>query len=363
MDDSESWESLHEEVLKLRLRVAQLEKRENEREHAAPIREALNDPDQQVLDLIPVAVFQKDLRGGYTRCNSEFERFLGLSRDQIVGKTVYDVSPKELADTYHARDMDLARNGGVQIYEAVVAGACGEERNVVFYKSVCKDRFGEPTGLIGVIYDITERKRAENRLKQSEERYRALFDNANDAVFILRGDQFIDCNQVALRMFGCTKDQLIGRPPQVFSPLLQPDGSNSEQEAREKLKRARSDEFLRFDWTHCRLDGTPFDAEVSLSAIKVGRETLTQAVVMDVTERKRTEQDRERLILELKQALTRIKTLGGLLPICACCKKIRDDQGYWTQIESYIRAHSDAEFSHSICPECAKKLYPEFVER
>jgi hypothetical protein len=62
--------------------------------------------------------------------------------------------------------------------------------------------------------------------------------------------------------------------------------------------------------------------------------------------------------LELRNALSKIKTLSGMLPICASCKKIRDDKGYWNQIESYIKHHSEAEFSHSICPECAKILYP-----
>jgi hypothetical protein len=65
------------------------------------------------------------------------------------------------------------------------------------------------------------------------------------------------------------------------------------------------------------------------------------------------------LIRELQEALTMVKLLSGLLPICASCKKIRDDKGYWTQIESYIRDHSEAEFSHGICPDCLKKLYPE----
>jgi len=65
---------------------------------------------------------------------------------------------------------------------------------------------------------------------------------------------------------------------------------------------------------------------------------------------------------ELTEALANVKTLKGLLPICASCKKIRDDQGYWTRIESYLYKHSEAEFSHSICPDCAKKLYPEFYQ-
>jgi hypothetical protein len=72
------------------------------------------------------------------------------------------------------------------------------------------------------------------------------------------------------------------------------------------------------------------------------------------------EEEREKLIKELQNALTEIKTLSGLLPICSYCKKIRDDKGYWNQIESYIHKHSDTEFSHGICPECAKKYYPDF---
>jgi DNA-binding response OmpR family regulator len=77
-------------------------------------------------------------------------------------------------------------------------------------------------------------------------------------------------------------------------------------------------------------------------------------------ERKRMEEERERLILELSDALAKVKTLSGLLPICASCKRIRDDAGYWTQVEVYIKDHADVEFSHGICPECFKRLYPDF---
>ena len=82
----------------------------------------------------------------------------------------------------------------------------------------------------------------------------------------------------------------------------------------------------------------------------------------EITEHKRTEEEKVQTIAELKNALLQIKQLSGLLPICASCKKIRDDKGYWKQIEIYIRDHSEAEFSHSICPECKKKLYPELYE-
>jgi len=73
--------------------------------------------------------------------------------------------------------------------------------------------------------------------------------------------------------------------------------------------------------------------------------------------RKRAEEERERVIVELQDALAKIRTLHGLIPICASCKKIRDDKGYWNQIELYIREHSEAEFTHSVCPDCARKLY------
>ena len=79
----------------------------------------------------------------------------------------------------------------------------------------------------------------------------------------------------------------------------------------------------------------------------------------DITLRKKVEEERENLIYRLQDALDRIKTLRGIIPICASCKQIRDDKGIWNQLESYIRDHSDAVFSHSICPECTKKLYPE----
>lgn len=82
----------------------------------------------------------------------------------------------------------------------------------------------------------------------------------------------------------------------------------------------------------------------------------------EVAERERAEQEKVKVILDLKKALAEVKKLSGLLPICASCKKIRDDKGYWQQIEAYIRDHSEAEFSHGICPECMKKLYPEFVK-
>ncbi len=88
-------------------------------------------------------------------------------------------------------------------------------------------------------------------------------------------------------------------------------------------------------------------------------EKCTEIIVARKTAQ-RYQEEREKLVRELLEALTRVKLLSGLLPICASCKKIRDDKGYWNQIESYIRDHSEVEFSHGLCPECTEKLYPEY---
>jgi len=92
---------------------------------------------------------------------------------------------------------------------------------------------------------------------------------------------------------------------------------------------------------------------------------LTQMIEysLDITERKKVEAERERLIQELETALSEVKTLSGMLPICSSCKKVRDDHGYWKQIEEYISQRSDAQFSHSVCPDCAVQLYPEWAAK
>ena len=113
-------------------------------------------------------------------------------------------------------------------------------------------------------------------------------------------------------------------------------------------------------WRDENLDELWFDC--FLNRFKSGDDWNILFTVNDITQLKKNEKDRENLIRQLSKALAEVKTLSGLLPICASCKKIRDDSGYWTQIESYIRDHSEAEFTHSICPDCARRLYPSIFK-
>ena len=85
-------------------------------------------------------------------------------------------------------------------------------------------------------------------------------------------------------------------------------------------------------------------------------------VFRDISDQRRAEAEKDSMIADLKDAMGKIRTLSGMLPICSACKKIRDDKGYWNQIESYIRDHSEVEFTHGICPDCFKKLYPKYYK-
>lgn len=96
-----------------------------------------------------------------------------------------------------------------------------------------------------------------------------------------------------------------------------------------------------------------------LKAANQQLEENSRHLVNAIEERDREAKAKERLIRDLEEALSKVRTLSGLLPICASCKNIRDDQGYWTQMEAYISDHSEAEFSHSMCPPCAQRLYPD----
>ncbi|HCC31560.1 MAG TPA: hypothetical protein DEQ03_16150 [Marinilabiliales bacterium] len=124
---------------------------------------------------------------------------------------------------------------------------------------------------------------------ESEEKYRAIFNNANDAIFLMTGDRFIDCNELTLRMFQCQRHEIIGEPPYLFSPEYQPDGSTSYNKALEKIEAAYSGIPQFFEWTHQTLNKKPFDAEVSLTKVIIQDQTFILAIVRNITERKNLE--------------------------------------------------------------------------
>jgi PAS domain S-box-containing protein len=242
---------------------------------------------------------------------------------------------------------------------------------------------------------FAKRQQAEAALLELEKRYRDLFDNINDLIMIhdLKG-RLLNVNPAVSKLSGFTFEELIGRP---ISDFIFPEFRSLFQDEylKEIKKQGHSEGVVIFQAKDGKkhyveynnvlvtpeggkryISGLGRDitdrvhAERALQKsydeldLRVKERTADLARANDqlrlqIEERKKAEDEKEKLIVELKKALGEVKTLGGLLPICASCKKIRDDQGYWNQLEDYIQKHSEAEFSHSVCPDCAKILYPE----
>ncbi len=227
---------------------------------------------------------------------------------------VSDISSDPLWDDF--RELALSHN----LHACWATPICSGEGKVlgtfaIYYRSP-RHPIQTELDLIARAVHITriaiERSYVEAALRGSEKKFRMLFENASDAILLLRGDKFIDCNVRTLEMFGCkTRDQIVGHPPYDFSPPRQPSGRESYEFAIEKINAAYAGQPQYFEWTHAKSDGTPFLAEVSLDVVDLGEEVLLQASVRDITERRQLQIQREQLERNMQEA-QKLESLGVL---------------------------------------------------
>lgn len=194
---------------------------------------------------------------------------------------------------------------------------------------------------------------ADKRLKESEAQYRTILGTAMDGflLFEMKGS-ILEANDAYCAMSGYSRQELLGMPIAELEAIHSPD------EVSARILKIVAEGSDRFETVHRRKDGSLLQTEVSVQFLPGTRASFF-AFLRDITERKKAEEERERLVNQRREAVAQVKKLRGMLPICSSCKRIRDDKGYWTQIEAYIRDHSDAEFTHSFCPECVRRLYPK----
>ena len=279
--------------------------------------------------------------------------YYGYSREQMLSlhiQNINQLSPKEVA-AERQKALDQERNYFVFPHRL----ADGRTRWVEVYSSPIES-YGKSL-LFSVIHDITERK----SIEEENRMLAAIVESSDDAIIGKTLDGIIKSwNRGAESIYGYTKDEIIGRSISILAP------PEYEDDILKILERIRRGEHIgNYETLRLRKDNKSIYVSLSISPIYdiEGRIIGASTIALDITERKQAALERERLVNELQQALAKVRTLSGMLPICANCKKIRDDKGYWNQIESYISEHSDTVFSHGICPECAQKLYPDFINK
>ena len=246
-----------------------------------------------------------------------------------------------------------ARTGKLEFNEVPLIRSDGVVGTLELFAFPMFDNSGGVTAIIEYVRDITERVRARELLVERELIYRSLFET-NISIMLLvdpENGKIIDANPSACHYYGYSKEAMQQMNISEINTL-------TKEEIRMEMEKARSEERNYFIFRHRLSNGGIRDVEVFSGPISRKGRTLLCSIVHDISERKKIEKEREEVIVQLQKALSEVKTLRGFIPICASCKKIRDDKGYWNQIESYIQTHSEAEFSHSLCPECVKKLYP-----
>ncbi|MCG6536482.1 MAG: PAS domain S-box protein, partial [Syntrophales bacterium LBB04] len=223
--------------------------------------------------------------GVLLNANDQYFKMFGYEPGEALGKEMISVTIAPEAIEFVEKQM---ATDGLGPYESI--GIRKDGTRFPMEARVRKMEYKGRNVRFGAIVDITERKRAEEVLRDSETKFRTLFESANDAIFMMDQDIFVDCNSKTLEMFDCTREQIIGQPPYLFSPEVQPDGRNSMEKAKEKIETAIRGQAQFFEWKHSRYDGTLFDAEVSLNALSIEGKYYLQATVRDITERKRIEE-------------------------------------------------------------------------
>ena len=255
--------------------------------------EALQEATDQlraVLDAVPglISWISSDLR--YIGVNKHLATSFKLSPESFVGQ---EINFLEKGSNFGELIRKFFASSSQQIWQEIDLENNGSVRNYL----IVAQKYHQGTAAVSVGIDISERKRAEAQktkliasLQESERKFRSLYEATSDAVMLLDEQCFFDCNHATLAIFGCrNKEQFYGKKISEFSPRFQPNGQESSSLAAERISTAMQTGSCRFDWIHKRVDGSEFPAEVLLNAMEINGQKVIQAVVRDITDRKRDE--------------------------------------------------------------------------
>ncbi len=310
------------------------------------------------MEVARVAWWEIDLATRGVRFHPRKTQMLGYPAEQFTEYTHFTalLHPDDFEPAMAAMRAHLAGSAPTYEVDYRIRTSAGE---YMWFRDVGRisrrDAEGRPQTVAGLVFDTSDSKRADAALRLADERLRHGERFARFGHWELTlSDQMIYASEQAAHIYGVTETQL--DVAIVKACVLD-------------TYRPGLDAALRALIT----EGIPYDREFEIRRVSDGESVFVHSkaeydparqivfgVVQDITARKRAELDRERLIGDLRKALDDIKTLRGIVPICAHCKNIRNDAGFWQQVEAYVTEHTEAQFSHAICPTCMARHYPGY---
>jgi PAS domain S-box-containing protein len=259
----------------------------------------------QILEANPIPTFVVNTNSQITHWNRACELLTDIPAADMIGtdrhREAFYCQRRELLADLIVRGADTAELSALygdkfKNSQRTRAGYEGEDffpklgengKWLFFTAAPLEDANGDIVGAIETLQDITQRRLAEQAIRAGEARYRQLFESANDAIFVLKDGRIVDCNQKALVLFDASRKVLLGQHPLALSPEIQPNGAFSEDEVERKSAMVKQNVPLLFEWQFLRKNGSPFDAEVSLTRFWVSESPLALAIVRDITARKK----------------------------------------------------------------------------
>ena len=266
---------------------------------------------QDVFDGIRDGISVLDRNLTITRVNNWMET-MHHEEMPLVGKKCYEVYQKRESICPWCPSVKALSTGNTHVEHVRVPSDAGAFYWCELSAYPLRDENDAVVGVIEHVRDITEREQAEEALRESEQKYRTLFESSTEGFFLMT-DVFEDCNEQACRIWACDRKDIIGHSPVEFSPAFQPDGRSSSEAARNYIEAALAGNPQFFYWKHKRKDGKLIDTRNSLKSITVASKPLLLATMGDISDRKRADKEREKLLAQLQQAqkMEAIGTLAG----------------------------------------------------
>jgi PAS domain S-box-containing protein len=317
---------------------------------------------ETILNSMSEAVYVVDRNMRIQYANPAAEKLTGFSIDESIGKYCHhifceqsfrceEICPPKKAMTeqmpiLHREAETRHKNGQVHQTQISISPYFDNEQCV---------------GAVVVMKDITELRKAEDLINRQNTFLTAIIDALPHPFYVIDAGTY----ELKLANYAAYQGKLLEKTTcyTLSHGLDKPCSGADHPCLLEKVKETGQPVIL--EHTHRDRDNASKDFEVHGYPIFDETGNLAQVIeyCVDISERKRAAQERETLITDLQRALQEVRTLSGMLPICSSCKKIRDDKGYWNNLEMYISEHSEAEFSHGLCPDCAQRLYPKYFPK